>query len=75
MIWTTVVQRHYKCREPDFEELSWLIVQYKTMDSIVRSLVQIHWQRAMVVVPLGKALNPHCLVPLKGLKANVPWLL
>ena len=33
---------------------------------------------AVAVVPLGKALNPHCLVPLKGLKAVgslVGWLL
>ena len=27
------------------------------------------------VVPLGKALYPHCLVPRKGLKAVGPWLL
>ena len=26
-------------------------------------------------VPLGKALYPHCLVPQKGLKVMVPWLL
>ena len=30
---------------------------------------------AAAVVPLGKALYPHCLVPRKGLKAVGPWLL
>ena len=30
---------------------------------------------AAAVVPLCKALYPHCLVPLKGLKAIGPWLL
>ena len=30
---------------------------------------------AAAVVPLGKALYPHCLVPRKGLKPLVPWLL
>ena len=30
---------------------------------------------AAAVVPLGKALYPHCLVLRKGLKALVPWLL
>ena len=31
---------------------------------------------AEAVVPLGKELYPHCLVPQKGLKAvGVPWLL
>ena len=31
---------------------------------------------AVAVVPLGNALNPHCLVPRMGLKNPwVPWLL
>ena len=30
---------------------------------------------AAAVVPLGKALYPHCLVPRKDLKPLVPWLL
>ena len=30
---------------------------------------------AAAVVPLGKALHPHCLVPRKGLNAIGPWLL
>ena len=30
---------------------------------------------AVAVVPLGKALHPHCLVPQKGLKTMIPWLL
>ena len=30
---------------------------------------------AAAVVPLGKVLYPHCLVPQKGLKAVGPWLL
>ena len=31
---------------------------------------------AAAVVPVGKALHPHCLFPLKGLKAvGSPWLL
>ena len=29
---------------------------------------------AAAVVPLGKALYPHCLVPLKGLKAVGPMV-
>ena len=29
---------------------------------------------AATVVPLGKALYPHCLVPRKGLRAIGPWL-
>ena len=34
--------------------------------------VPICWHLAAAVVPLGKALYPHCLVPRKGLKAVGP---